>query len=64
MSTPQPIFTFSGFSFDQVNIVLKALRELPYKESADLIHGITNATDAQIKEFQNRPTDKETMINE
>jgi hypothetical protein len=49
---PQLSFAFSGFTLDQVNIVLAGLRELPYKLTADLIAGITNAAQKQIEEQQ------------
>lgn len=47
---PQISFAFSGFTLQQVNIVLAGLRELPYKLAADLIAGITNAAQKQINE--------------
>lgn len=48
---PQQLtFTFSGFTLDQVNIVLAGLRELPYKLTADLIAGITTVAQKQIDE--------------
>jgi len=45
----QPItFGFTGFTLDQVNIILAGLRELPYKLTAELIAGITTVAQQQI----------------
>lgn len=61
MAEKQPTFTFSGFTVEQVNIVLSALKELPYKVSADLVHGITAAAEAQLKEFNESLKDPKTV---
>lgn len=44
-------FAFSGFSLDQVNILLAGLKELPAKLSYDLIAGITSAANQQIEQY-------------
>lgn len=50
----QPTFAFSGFTLEQVNLVLNGLRELPHKLVHELVTGITNVAQGQLKDHNDK----------
>lgn len=47
------------FNFAEINMLLKACRELPYKESAGLIQYIVDAYTKQAKELDKKSSEAE-----
>jgi hypothetical protein len=51
-ATKQPLlFSFSGLTLDQVNIILAGLGEVPFKLSSPLIQGIKEVAQLQIDAY-------------